>query len=72
MATTFEHDRIAAARTWTAPFRAVFHALIRLGARHPFNRQIEALSALSDEELAERGITRQQIASYVMGARAML
>ncbi|MBM7067504.1 DUF1127 domain-containing protein [Actibacterium sp. 188UL27-1] len=72
MATTFEHAGSTAGPAWTTPFRTVFNMLIRMGERHPFNRQIEALCALSDAELAERGITRQQIASYVMGARAML
>ena len=47
-------------------FSAFGTALVHLGENSQKMRQINALQALSDEELANRGLKRQDIARYVM------
>lgn len=42
----------------TAPFRAIGRALIAISKADPRMRQIDRLSRMSDEELAEHGLTR--------------
>lgn len=46
---------------------AVFDVLVRLGEANSKVRQINALTQLSDEELAQRGLKREEIATYVLG-----
>ncbi len=43
------------------------NALVRLAETNPKLRELEALSALSDEELAHRGIRREEIVRRVFG-----
>ena len=40
-------------------------ALVRMGESNSKMRQLNALQALSDKELAERGLRRQDIAHYI-------
>lgn len=47
-------------------FSAFGAALVRLGENSQKMRQINALQSLSDEELASRGLKREDIARYVM------
>ena len=47
-------------------FSALFNALVRAAENNPKMRQITALAALSDEELAAKGLTRDGIARHVM------
>ncbi|MCA0938837.1 MULTISPECIES: DUF1127 domain-containing protein [Alloyangia] len=60
----------ASARTEQAPFFSRFFAaigngLVAMGEANPRLRKIEALQRLSDEQLAERGIRREDIARHV-------
>ncbi|WP_093028183.1 DUF1127 domain-containing protein [Ruegeria marina] len=45
----------------------IFNALVRIGEANSKVRQINALSALNDAELAERGLRREDIVRRVMG-----
>ncbi|MEX0368891.1 MAG: DUF1127 domain-containing protein [Ruegeria sp.] len=47
-------------------FSGIFDALVRIGEANSKVRQIEALSALSDEDLAARGIAREDIIRHVL------
>ena len=47
-------------------FSALGNALVHIGENSQKMRQINALQALSDEELANRGLKREDIARYVM------
>ena len=51
---------------------AIFDALVRIGEANPAMRRIEELSALSDEELAARGLRRQDIAAHVLKSSVWL
>lgn len=48
-------------------FTGIFDALVRIGEANAKVRQINALSALSDAELAARGMRREDIIRRVMG-----
>ncbi|MCU9836791.1 MULTISPECIES: DUF1127 domain-containing protein [Ruegeria] len=48
-------------------FTGIFDALVRVGEANAKVRQINALSALSDAELAARGMRREDIIRRVMG-----
>lgn len=48
-----------------APFIALGNALIRLGEANSRVKQAEFLQSLSDEQLAARGLTRDEIARHV-------
>ncbi len=48
-------------------FTGIFDALVRIGEANTKVRQINALSALSDAELAARGMRREDIIRRVMG-----
>lgn len=45
----------------TATGAGIFNALARMAERDPRVRAINALSATSDEQLAARGLTREQV-----------
>lgn len=47
-------------------FNSIFEALIRVGEANSRVRRIEALCKLSDEELAARGMRREDIVRVVM------
>ncbi len=51
-----------------AALSAFGSALIRVAERNPKVRQVEALQALSDEELANRGLKRSEIARHVFSS----
>ena len=42
-----------------APFRALVQALVRMGECAPQMREVNRLNALSDSDLAQRGLTRE-------------
>ena len=46
-------------------FSSFFDALVAIGEANPKVRQAQALMALSDEELDQRGLKRDEIAHYV-------
>ena len=46
-------------------FSALFDGLVRIAENNPKMRQINALAALTDEQLAARGLKREEIAHYV-------
>jgi len=50
----------------TRTLNGFFDALIRMGENNPKLRQMDALMALSDEDLANRGLRRDEIARYVL------
>ncbi|ARE39981.1 hypothetical protein RGUI_1840 [Rhodovulum sp. P5] len=43
--------------------------LVGLMENHPHTRQIEKLSRMSDEELAARGVTRQDVVRHIFRDR---
>jgi len=47
-------------------FTALFDGLVRLGENNSKVRQVASLNALSDEELAARGLKREDIARHVL------
>ena len=47
-------------------FAMLGNALVSIGENSTKMRQIQALSALSDEELAERGLRREDIVRSIM------
>lgn len=51
---------------------AFFDWLVAIGERHPVMRRAAALHDLSDSELEQIGITREQIPSVVMRGYAAL
>lgn len=57
--------------TQTAPrtgfLEAFWNALMAVAEHNPKMKQIEALQALSDEELQARGLRREDIARHVFG-----
>ncbi|MFC3614110.1 DUF1127 domain-containing protein [Lutimaribacter marinistellae] len=62
--TTLSHG---AGRFFADIFGGLWDAVIRVGEANSKIRKIEALSSLSDEELAQRGLARQDIIRHVMG-----
>ena len=46
-------------------FKGIFNFLVSISTAQSRVRQIEFLCALTDEELAERGLSRQDIVRYV-------
>ena len=50
-------------------FSAVFDGLTRMAENNPRVRQLQQLSALSDEQLAARGMKREDIARRVFADR---
>ncbi|MEM7319211.1 MAG: DUF1127 domain-containing protein [Pseudomonadota bacterium] len=50
----------------TDAFGKIWNALIRIGEANSRVRRIEVLSGLSDEQLAERGLRREDIIRHVM------
>jgi len=50
----------------------VIEALARIMENHPHTRQIEQLNKLSDEDLAARGVTRQDVIRYIFRDRYYL
>lgn len=42
---------------------------VRLVENHPRSRQLERLSAMSDEELAAKGLNRQDVVRYIFRDR---
>lgn len=51
---------------------AAINLLVSIAEKSPVYRQIEVYNALSDEELAERGMTRQDVVKKVFGPRAYM
>lgn len=48
-----------------APFRTIFNALVTMAEQSPRMREIERLQAMSDADLAARGLTRDRIIQHV-------
>ncbi|MCW8842627.1 MAG: hypothetical protein OQK00_04345 [Rhodobacteraceae bacterium] len=57
--------RSAILHNLAVPFIALGNALVRLGEANSRTKQVAYLQSLSDEDLAKRGITRDEIAHYV-------
>lgn len=53
-------------------FDGILEGLARLAEANPKVRQMKALAALSDAQLAERGLRREEIARYVFRDRMYL
>ena len=71
MASTLTNPDIGAVRRpglfaiLVAPFRAVFDVLVHIAEASPRMREIQRLQAMSDEDLAARGLTREGIVQHV-------
>ena len=52
--------------------QAVWDFLVSIGEANSMVRQVNALQALSDAELAERGIKREDIARHVFSSSAWI
>ena len=50
-------------------FSRVFDAVVKIAESDPRFKRLEALSALSDEQLAARGLRRSDIVRQVLGDR---
>lgn len=48
-----------------APFRAILRAMVATAEADPRLKQIDRLKALSDADLAKRGLTRDEIVRHV-------
>ena len=48
-----------------APFRAISRGLIAHAEANAYVKEVDALNSLSDEALAERGLTRGEILRHV-------
>lgn len=57
---------VHAAKAVTDTLSGIYGALIRIGEANSRVRRIEALSAMTDEELKARGIRRENIIREVM------
>ena len=64
---THSHDYSVILRILAAPFTALGRGLVAMGEANSLSRQANFLHSLSDKELAERGIKREDIAQYVFG-----
>ena len=51
--------------TFPNPFRAIWNGLIMLAEANPRMKRVQALQRLSDAQLAERGIKREDIVRVV-------
>ncbi len=58
---------VSALKTLAAPFNAIGRFLIYLAESNSRMKQLEALSAMSDEQLATRGLKREDIVMRVFG-----
>lgn len=56
-------------RLLTAPFRAFLDALVMAAELNPRLHEIRKLQAMSDAELAQRGLTRDGIVQHVFRDR---
>lgn len=50
-------------------FTALIDMLVRVMENHPHARQIERLNAMSDEDLAAKGVTRQDVIRHIFRDR---
>ncbi|SET62530.1 DUF1127 domain-containing protein [Paracoccus homiensis] len=55
-----------------APFVATFRFLVLLAEASPTMRQLNQLSQTSDEELAKRGVSREDEVRRIMGVNSAL
>lgn len=49
-------------------FNAIIDGMVAMGEADPRFRKLNALAAMTDEELARRGLRRDQIAREVLGS----
>ncbi|SMX34261.1 DUF1127 domain-containing protein [Actibacterium lipolyticum] len=56
----------------TAPFVAFGRAIVRLAEANPRMRQIEELNNTTDEQLAERGVSRDDVVRHIFRDRLYL
>lgn len=64
------HSTASAARIASViatPFKAVWNFLLEVGELSSRGQQIRQLSELTDEELAERGVTREDVVRRIFG-----
>ena len=65
-------DHRSIAEHISAPFIAVYHALIRVGEADPRYNELVRLSAMTDAELAKLGLRRETLATHVLRGRLLL
>lgn len=70
-ATNFSSDR-SLTDILAAPFKAVGRTLISIAESGPRMEQVRRLNAISDEELAERGLTRADVVRRIFGGSIYL
>lgn len=62
---TAAHGAHAPAPFLTRMLSGIGHALVAMGEANPRLKRIDALQRMSDEQLAERGIRREDIVRHV-------
>ena len=67
MHVTYEPSALSSENIITRFFGGIAPFLVMMAEANPRLRQAEALAALSDAELAERGLKREDIARQVFG-----
>lgn len=50
----------------TAPFRAIFNGLLAVANAQRISKEAEMLLSMTDEELAQRGLKREDLPAYLM------
>ncbi|MCA8880300.1 MAG: DUF1127 domain-containing protein [Rhodobacteraceae bacterium] len=65
-------DRAAPLAVLAAPFKALLNVLVHLAEASPRMRAIQKYQAMSDAELAARGLTRDEIVHHVFGDKFYL
>lgn len=57
--------------TLAAPFVSIFNGLVWLAEINPKYQALQRLSQMTDAELAERGLRRDEIVQHVLGPRLL-
>lgn len=66
---TYSASSAPAAGPFARFFSALFSGLVRIAENNPRMRMVAQLSAMSDEELAARGLKREDIVRRAFGDR---
>ncbi|SFK96314.1 DUF1127 domain-containing protein [Shimia haliotis] len=65
--TTHSTAPISLGKILTAPFRAIGRFFVAIMENNSRVQRVDALNAMTDEQLAERGLRREDIVRHVFG-----